>query len=252
MNRKLFLLCLLAGKHLDFISFFKEYIDIMQMKFLSRSFLETLSSSDLISLADDYGIDIPDNLNRRFIIGELLEVADDLKGQQSKETDMIIKDQDSVFENNNTLPVTYNETSIHLMLRNPVCAFVWWDIKESELISLRRQKSTAKIKLKIFLFSDEVNKPEEVFDVFINIEDHKQYIIIPVGYKYVKANLVYGDGFLAGNLLASSLKISIPEIFPLLRNFQPGQDINTSSILELSGIKKILEAHYTCNRQSFS
>ena len=47
----------------------------MDIKNLTLSYLETLSSADLIALADDYGIDIPDNLNRRFIIGELLEVA---------------------------------------------------------------------------------------------------------------------------------------------------------------------------------
>ena len=48
----------------------------MDKKILTRSYLETLSSSDLVSLADDYGIDIPDNLSRRFIIGELLEIAE--------------------------------------------------------------------------------------------------------------------------------------------------------------------------------
>ena len=35
---------------------------------LSRNHLETLTSSQLIELADEYGIDIPDDLNRRFII----------------------------------------------------------------------------------------------------------------------------------------------------------------------------------------
>ena len=50
----------------------------MEQNFLSRTYLETLSTADLISLADDYGIDIPDDLNRRFIIGELLEFADEL------------------------------------------------------------------------------------------------------------------------------------------------------------------------------
>ena len=45
---------------------------------LSRAYLETLPSADLIALADDFGIDIPENLNRRFIIGELLEAAEDM------------------------------------------------------------------------------------------------------------------------------------------------------------------------------
>ena len=45
---------------------------------LSRAYLETLPSADLIALADDLGIDIPENLNRRFIIGELLEASEDM------------------------------------------------------------------------------------------------------------------------------------------------------------------------------
>ena len=44
---------------------------------LSRAHLETLPTADLIALADEYGIDIPENLNRRFIIGELLEAAEE-------------------------------------------------------------------------------------------------------------------------------------------------------------------------------
>jgi hypothetical protein len=43
----------------------------MENKSFTLAYLETLSSADLIALADDYGIDIPDNLNRRFIIGKL-------------------------------------------------------------------------------------------------------------------------------------------------------------------------------------
>ena len=46
----------------------------MDTKKLTRSHLETLATADLISLADEFGIDFPENLNRSFIIGELLEV----------------------------------------------------------------------------------------------------------------------------------------------------------------------------------
>ncbi|MEE0998901.1 MAG: hypothetical protein UIH41_04470 [Treponemataceae bacterium] len=49
----------------------------MNTMIVSRTYLESLSTADLISLADEYGIDIPENLNRRFIIGELLEAVED-------------------------------------------------------------------------------------------------------------------------------------------------------------------------------
>jgi len=41
----------------------------MEQTPLSRAYLESLSTSDLVSLAEEYGIDVPEGLNRRFIIG---------------------------------------------------------------------------------------------------------------------------------------------------------------------------------------
>ena len=48
---------------------------------ITRSYLETLSSEDLNNLADDYGIDMPEDLNRRFVISELLEAAAEFTGK---------------------------------------------------------------------------------------------------------------------------------------------------------------------------
>ena len=44
---------------------------------INRAYLETLSFSDLQKLADDYSIDVPENFNRGFLIGEILEVAEE-------------------------------------------------------------------------------------------------------------------------------------------------------------------------------
>ena len=56
----------------------------MDTMLVSRTYLESLSTADLISLADEYGIDIPENLNRRFIIGELLEAVEDAGEEKKK------------------------------------------------------------------------------------------------------------------------------------------------------------------------
>ena len=57
----------------------------MEEKILSRQYLESISTADLISLAFDYGIDIPENLSRRFVIGELLEAAQELESETDEE-----------------------------------------------------------------------------------------------------------------------------------------------------------------------
>ena len=43
---------------------------------ISRAYLETLSFSDLVNLADEYGVDVPEDLDRRFLIEELFEIAE--------------------------------------------------------------------------------------------------------------------------------------------------------------------------------
>ena len=54
---------------------------------LTRAKLETLTSAELLEIADEYGIDAPDDLNRQFIIGDLLELASELEeGDKVKET----------------------------------------------------------------------------------------------------------------------------------------------------------------------
>ena len=49
---------------------------------LTRAKLETLSSAELLEIADEYGIDAPDDLNRQFIIGDLLELAGELEDSE--------------------------------------------------------------------------------------------------------------------------------------------------------------------------
>ena len=101
----------------------------METKNLSRAYLETLSSADLFALADEYGIDVPENLTRRFLIGELLDVAEELV-QERLGDDMAISDDAAI---STELPESFNETQIDVVLRNPVWAYVYWDISASEL-----------------------------------------------------------------------------------------------------------------------
>ena len=57
----------------------------METKNITLSHLATLSTADLLSLADEFGIDIPENLNRSFVIRELLETAEELQSEAENE-----------------------------------------------------------------------------------------------------------------------------------------------------------------------
>ncbi len=217
---------------------------------LSRNTLETLTSSQLIDLADEYGIDIPDNLNRQFIIEELIEVAKEID-ENSKYKETIKVSDDAVNTIATELPKSYNETKIDVMLRNPVSLFVYWDFSEVQLKQLKSNKISIYLQISFF-DSMEAEKPEDTFEIQINIEDREQYILIPGGKKFVRVDLMQNTTSSMDAVLAVSSRLSIPQGSEEFMNFHPGENLKIKPILELSGIKTVLKNHYNNYRQSFN
>ena len=217
---------------------------------LSRNTLETLTSSQLIDLADEYGIDIPDNLNRQFIIEELIEVAKEIDENSNYKETIKVSD-DAVNTIAAELPESYNETKIDVMLRNPVSLFVYWDFSEVQLKQLKSNKISIYLQISFF-DSMEAEKPEDTFEIQINIEDREQYILIPGGKKFVRVDLMQNTTSSMDAVLAVSSRLSIPQGSEEFMNFHPGENLKIKPILELSGIKTVLKNHYNNYRQSFN
>ena len=91
---------------------------------VSRTWLESLSTAELIKLADSFGIDIPHGLERIFIIEELLESSD--TGVQEKTDDLKIN---PAYIETTLLPKQYNISYIEVIIRDPLWVFVYWEIK---------------------------------------------------------------------------------------------------------------------------
>jgi hypothetical protein len=222
----------------------------MEKTFLSRQYLESIATADLISLADDYGIDIPDNLNRRFIIGELLEAADEIENERKADKDVTIKD--ATVEVSKNLPPSYNETQISVMLRNPAWAFVFWDIKEADLRLLQADRSFISLFLHVSFFeSQDMEKTADTFDVQISINDREQYVLVPGGKKYFTIDLAYSQKNSAPVVLAKSRCMEIPCGNKYLSKLQPGKEVDVPELLTLSGMEQLLHDHYNNHRQSF-
>lgn len=92
---------------------------------LTRPYLETLSSEELVRLADRHGIDIPFDLERAFIITELLDLArDEAAGPEAPAAP-----PGAGFTEATVLPSQYNISFIEVLIRDPLWAFVFWEIK---------------------------------------------------------------------------------------------------------------------------
>jgi hypothetical protein len=152
---------------------------------LTRTYLESLATADLIKLADDFGIDIPENPDRILIIEELFEFSsvddngtDDSMEQKLKQ----IVSVESV-----PLPRYYNITFIEVMIRDPFWAFVFWEIKAFDKEELEKNAAFNGYYLKVSLFEKEALMAEEIFTVHVKSDDTAWYISFAPAYE--KENL---------------------------------------------------------------
>ncbi len=214
---------------------------------ISLSYLETLSTADLIELADEYDLDIPEQLNRRFIISELLEIADELNEQT---TDDFEGNEESI-ETTRELPFSYNETTIDVVLRNPAWAYVYWDISASDLQENINIKNFSKLLLKIHFWDSETfDTIVDVCEITISVDDRAQYIFLPSGKKYFSIDLIAEFSNVEPKKLTTSRKVTIPSGAPVISLETLEKPV--SPILQLSGMQELLKTHYQNHRQSFS
>ncbi len=214
---------------------------------ITRAYLETLSFSDLKKLADEFGVDVPEDLDRRFLLSEILEIAEEAR--QDKDAPMIISFDNDVNQSTN-LPEGYNETQISCVLRNPIWVFVFWDISDTDMNMLKTLPDYS-LGLRVCILSSETDlTPQEVLDIELPNGVNEQYVLIPSGKSFLRIELVYSSGS-TREVLAFSPVISIPKSSSYIENYQPGVQNDFPEIIKLSGIEKILSDQYTNYRHSF-
>jgi hypothetical protein len=94
---------------------------------LKRPFLESLTTAELIQLADRAGIDVPPGLERIIIIGELLETMDDAEEGAEKKP-AFVPEERRLPTSSAPFPNHYNITYVNVLVRDPLWAFAFWEI----------------------------------------------------------------------------------------------------------------------------
>ncbi|MBQ5471845.1 MAG: DUF4912 domain-containing protein [Treponema sp.] len=221
----------------------------MENVVVNRAYLESLSFADLMALADENGIDVPEDLTRSFLIGELLEVYSE--EMDIKEDDMILSDDEPYEQKMDLFPRACNLTEVQIMLRDPAWAYIYWNISESDRIALDKA-FISKMMIRVNSFSEAYQvKPDEFFDINISKEDNGQYVLLPAGKKYFRVDLLFNlDGII--DILSSSKVFEMPRGFAYLADLRPGRNEGFSKIMELSGINELLKEQYENHRESFS
>lgn len=207
----------------------------------NRIHLESLSTNELIYLAESNGIDIPEGLNRRFIIGELLDLQNDFPIDSSSDLA-----ESKVVPKHKKLPLSYNETLITALLRDPGWIFVYWDFHSSV-------SHNTSIDF-YFLRIHSLNKIDDsastsYYDVKVGISDRKWYVHFPGNGYYSRIDLYYTDKNGKEIFLAKTELIEIP--YSDYFDFYHSKNKKNSPILELSGITELRKNHFRNHRESF-
>ena len=125
-------------------------------------YLETLSADELRQLADKYSVDIPDGMERVFIIEALMESA-----FGNVDISQAVEIIESDFLEAAALPRQYNISFIDVMIRDPLWAFVFWEIKTHDREACENAPNFENFCLKVIPMDDPTIQDTGVDDSFV-------------------------------------------------------------------------------------
>ncbi|MGL4986845.1 MAG: DUF4912 domain-containing protein [Treponemataceae bacterium] len=234
----------------------------------TRSYLETLSSADLIDLVADYGVDIPDGLNRRFIISELLDVIDNEtdnmieqfsvmhsvqksekneKPVSEKKTSRAKQQIHANEEDNLEEKAPYYETKIVATLRNPSWLFVFWTINQHDIEKDFSKRHTLSLAV-CYYTTKQSQKPDEVFKIPTDFTEKDLNIFISLPCYAIKVCLLLKNKEQVVQTLAKSNKIIMAEIPHEIKPLRLACDAPPISLI--SGLNHIWHSHYFIHKQA--
>lgn len=213
----------------------------------TKEYLETLSTIDLWNLSDEYvalfgrksareGKDI----DRAILINEILGAVNDDADNDDIDDDVLFLDD---MQENTDLPLPYNSTEVELVMLNSACAFVYWNISLLDKRALLTA-SISELKIRVNCFSSSTQeKADKHFDFSIGKNDTSRYFLLPVGQKYLRADLLF---FLDGivDILASSPVVKVIETTPLATPERIWDEQSFSPVMRLSGVERVLKDYY--------
>jgi uncharacterized protein len=153
--------------------------------------LSGLSVDALYALADKMALDLPPELDRVFIIEALLEAFEedneDRKAlgdaavhiEEKKYSGSELDEIDASIDAAPCLECRYNETVIHVIVKDPEWAFVFWDISDDEFDFLKEADGFSCLFLRVIKEPGFDGKGTASFDVVVGNDDDHWYLFLP-------------------------------------------------------------------------
>jgi hypothetical protein len=154
-------------------------LQVQPLDELTLPYLESLSTGELIDLAVKSGLDIPPGLERVFIIEELFYLDHDAEGAHH---DIIQVDaKHDAFKEFAVLPKQYHISFIEVLIRDPLWAFVFWEIKAHDRNHYESAPGFDGYCLRVMPLKEDGLQADEAasFIVSVDIDDYARYLGFP-------------------------------------------------------------------------
>jgi hypothetical protein len=137
-------------------------------------YLESLSTGELITLAEKCGLDIPIGLERVFIIEELYYLGHDGDNKAREINDL---DHHEIKEAA-ALPKQYNISFIEVLVRDPLWVFAFWEIKKHDWEQHQKATDFSGYFLRVIPLKGEGLQPDIAasFTVAVGPDDSAWYV----------------------------------------------------------------------------
>jgi len=204
---------------------------------VSRPWLESLSTGELVKLADSYGIDIPPELERIFIIEELLESINSEEQEVKDEIEINPSYSESV-----ALPKQYNISYIEVVIRDPLWVFVFWEIKGHDREIHENAQDFKGYCLRVIPLSEgetETARKENSFTVPVDVNDSARYLGFADHSSQASGRYIVKLGVIRGEQ-ELHIASSAPFYLPRLIDDECLKDMSGNPLVRLSGVQDLL------------
>jgi hypothetical protein len=207
----------------------------MDQACLVRPYLDSLTTQELARIADNCGIDIPPDLERIFIIEELLDYARMEEGEEDDDEEGLAESPD--YQETAPIPRHYNITFIDVMIRDPLWVLVFWEVKEHDREIFEAEVDFSGYYLRVIPVGEGGSaQRDRSFTVQVDPDDTARYLgfseyPVQAGGFRIELRVAHGGG---DEVLAVSGVFSLPRL--PAKAAQEGAESPEPSLLSLSGM----------------
>lgn len=209
--------------------------------------LNELSTDALYALAEKMGLDLPQGLERVFVLEALLEAFEEDHEDRRPSSDAAshveekkysgseLDEIDASIDAAPCIERLYNETLIRLIPRDAEWAFVFWDVRDEEMDAIRALEGYSGLFLRVIKESGRDGKSPASFDVPVGEDDIQWYLQLPEQDAWYRVDLCARIGS-KSRAIAHSNPVRSPRA--LLSEAFEELDGVTAELVTLSGLDK--------------